>query len=155
MKSKFEIFIDTDILTQKLSKKNFQKESVFQKALNIFDHCYTSVINAAELFSECSGKRAADKVKTSLIEVGILGIPFRYSLRIAEMMKEIEKSKSGNTLRDALVLSMCAETKLPILTSNEMRYTKLAKKFKVKIISEELVRNYISPELIFKKAKIL
>lgn len=155
MKSKFEIFIDTDILTQCLLIKKLKKDSVFQKAIDTFDHCYTSVINAAELFSQYAGKKAAGELKRSLNAVSILGIPFRYSLSIAEIMREIEKSKSNNSLRDAVVLSMCMETRLPILTSNENRYKDLAKKFKVKIISEDLLRNNTSPELILKKAKIL
>ncbi len=155
MKSKFEIFLDTDILTQCLQIKRLKKDSVFQKATDTFDHCYTSVINAAELFSSCSGKKETDKLKRSLKDIGILGIPFRYSLSIAEMVREIENSKSNNSLRDAIVLSMCLETKLPILTSNENRYKDLAKKFKVKIICEDLLRNNTSPELILKKAKIL
>lgn len=155
MKSKFEIFLDTDILNQGLSVGKFKEDSVFQRSITLFDHCYTSVINAAELFSGFSGKRAAEKVKRSLIDVGVLGIPFRYSLKIADMMKVIEKFKTGNNIRDAVILAMCAETRLPILTSNESRYKELAKKFKVKIISEEIVRNNTSPELIFKKAKIL
>lgn len=155
MKSKFEVFLDTDILLQSLSVRKFKEDTVFKKSLVLFDHCYTSVINAAELFSGFSGKKASEKVKRSLVDVGILGIPFRYSISIADMMKATDKYGTGNNLRDAVILAMCAETRLPILTSNESRYKELAKKFKVKIISEETVRNNTSPELIFKKAKIL
>ena len=77
-------------------------------------------------------------MKRSLIDVGVLGIPFRYSLKIADMMKVIEKFKTGNNIRDAVILAMCAETRLPILTSNESRYKELAKKFKVKIIEKSI-----------------
>ncbi len=50
---------------------------------------------------------------------------------------------------------MCSETKLPLFTSNEIRYKELSKIFKVKLISKEIIITCNSPEMIFKKAKIL
>lgn len=50
---------------------------------------------------------------------------------------------------------MCSETKLPLLSSDELRYKDISKILKVKLISTEIVCNNNSPELIFKKAKIL
>lgn len=52
-------------------------------------------------------------------------------------------------------MALCAETKLPIFTSNEIRYKELSKIFKVKLISKEIIIASSSPEMIFKKAKIL
>jgi cell fate regulator YaaT (PSP1 superfamily) len=52
-------------------------------------------------------------------------------------------------------MSMCAETNLPVFTFNERRYKKLSAILKVKIIRKELVVKYNSPEMIYKKAKIL
>lgn len=50
---------------------------------------------------------------------------------------------------------MCSETKLPLFSSNELRYKDISKIFKVKLINKELILKSNSPEQIFKKAKIL
>lgn len=50
---------------------------------------------------------------------------------------------------------MCAETGLPLVTSKEERYKNISKFFKVKLINKEIIIAGDSPELIFKKAKIL
>lgn len=95
MKKKFEIFIDTDIFLEHLSLNNSDVISPLQKCRSLFDGCYTSVINASEIFSECSGKRAILKAKKSFVDIGIMGIPFRYSLKIGEVMKVIKKKEQG------------------------------------------------------------
>ena len=97
MKNKFEIFLDTDIFQEHLSKKNSKNDSLLKNCINLFDGCYTSVINVSEVFSEHSGKRKLSIAKKSIENVGILGIPFRYSLKIAEVMNVIKK-KSQETL---------------------------------------------------------
>ena len=91
MKNKFEIFIDTDILREHLFLKKNKNSSVLQKAIDIFDCCYTSVINASEIFSECHDEKMIVKAKKSLEKIGILGIPFRYSVKIGELVKVIKK----------------------------------------------------------------
>ena len=91
MKNKFEIFIDTDILREHLFLKRNKNSSVLQKAIDIFDGCYTSVINASEIFSECTDEKMLIKAKNSFEKIGILGIPFRYSVKIGELMKVIKK----------------------------------------------------------------
>ena len=50
---------------------------------------------------------------------------------------------------------MCLETKLPLFTSDEIRYKSLAEMLKVKIIDSNIIKNNSSPEIIFEKAKIL
>ena len=91
MKNKFEIFVDTDILWEHLFLKRSKDSSVLEKAIGIFDGCYTSVINASEIFSECSDEKMLFKAKNSFEKIGILGIPFRYSVKIGELMKVIKK----------------------------------------------------------------
>ncbi|MEP7147190.1 MAG: hypothetical protein ABI792_09305 [bacterium] len=97
MKSKFEIFLDTDILSEHLAKGSSGDESLLSKCLNMFDGCYTSVINASEIFSKFKNKGQTDKAKSLFNEVSILGIPFRYSLKIGEVL-EIIKKKIPETL---------------------------------------------------------
>lgn len=87
--------------------------------------------------------------------IGVLGIPFRYSVKIAEIMKTVKNKKTGNTYRDALLIAMCSETKLPLCTSKGKRYKDISKIFDVKIINTDLILKYDTPEAIFKKVKIL
>ena len=91
MKSKFEIFLDTDIFLSHLDKRSSGNESLLTKCLGMFDGCYTSVINASEIFSECKSPKAEDEAKRLFADVGILGIPFRYSLKIGKAMRIIKK----------------------------------------------------------------
>ncbi len=91
MKSKFEIFIDTDIFTDHISGKGTGDISLLQKCRTLFDGCYTSVINASEIFSDMTGKRKIDSAKIMFDEIGILGIPFRYSLKIGDVMNAVKK----------------------------------------------------------------
>jgi len=91
LKNKFEIFIDTDILWEHLFLKRNNNSSVLKKAIGTFDGCYTSVINASEIFSECPDEKTLIKAKNSFEKIGILGIPFRYSVKIGEFMKVIKK----------------------------------------------------------------
>ncbi|MEO8665206.1 MAG: hypothetical protein ABI462_06895 [Ignavibacteria bacterium] len=90
MKNKFEIFLDTDIFSDHL-KSNAVETTLLSRCLAIFDGCYTSVINASELFSECKSPKMIENTKKMFGNVGILGIPFRYSLKISEAMREIKK----------------------------------------------------------------
>lgn len=57
----------------------------------MFDGCYTSVINSSEIFSGCSDKNMLENAKRSFYGVGVLGIPYRYSFMIAEVMIQIKK----------------------------------------------------------------
>ncbi|MBK8551893.1 MAG: hypothetical protein IPL53_12825 [Ignavibacteria bacterium] len=88
-----KFFIDTGIFSDHLNVKRADEISLLEKTKSLFDGCYTSVINASEIFSECSGKRAILKAKTAFEDIGILGIPFRYSLKTGEVMKVIKKKE--------------------------------------------------------------
>ncbi len=154
MKGGYEIFLDTDIIAEHLKNLHVSDETLLQKCLQIFDRCYTSVINAAEIFSLCKDKKEIEKAKISMSEINILGIPFRYSPGIGEVIKTINKKISGNTIRDAIVIAMCMETKLPFFTSKRNRYKDIPEFFNIKFINREIIINNNSAELIFKKANI-
>jgi len=113
------------------------------------------VVNASEVFSICSSKKQIEIAKKSFFGVGVLGIPFRYSICSGEVLRKIKNKNLKNSFRDSLIISMCIETKLPLLTLNENIYKDLSNYFKVKLISKEIIIQNNSPEIIFKKAKIL
>ncbi|MEO6694822.1 MAG: hypothetical protein ABIY50_08760 [Ignavibacteria bacterium] len=133
---------------------NKSGESFLEKCLSLFE-CYTSVVNASEIFSRCSSKEEIEVAKKYFLGVSVLGIPFRYSVTAGEILKETEIKSNSSNLRDSLIMTMCVETKLPMITLNENRYIHLSERFNVKLISKEIIIQNNSPEIIFKKAKIL
>ncbi|MCY7361250.1 MAG: hypothetical protein LH629_04160 [Ignavibacteria bacterium] len=137
-----------------LSDTGKSEDSLLLKCLRLFD-CYTSVINASEIFSGCNGKVQTDSAKSSFYGTGVLGIPYKYSFTIAKVLKSIDKFKLENSYRDAVLVSICMETKLPFLTLNEKNYKEIFRINKVKFINKDLILQNNSPEIIFKKAKIL
>ncbi|MFZ1323232.1 MAG: hypothetical protein WAT71_16870 [Ignavibacteria bacterium] len=90
MKSKYEIFLDTDIILNESVDGTLQENDLLSKCLKLFV-CYTSVINASEIFSRCINKTELDNVKNFFSGINILGIPFRYSVKIGEILQLIKK----------------------------------------------------------------
>jgi len=112
------------------------------------------VINASEIFSGCTNRLMLDKAKHSFYGTGVLGIPYKYSIKAGEVMKQISRKSLKNNFRDAMVITMCSETKLPLFTLNDDRYSGLSKIFNIKLIKKEFIIQNNFPEVIFKKAKI-
>ncbi|MBL8008485.1 MAG: hypothetical protein JNJ56_13240 [Ignavibacteria bacterium] len=136
-----------------LSASAGRDESLLIKSLKLF-HCYTSVLNAAEIFSGCENKIQTEKAKNSFFGSSVLGIPYKYSLSSGEILRKIRQKKLKNTYRDALIVSLCKETNLPFLSLNAEKYRDLFRIFGIRTISRELIIHYKSPEEIFNKAKI-
>jgi hypothetical protein len=138
MKSEFEIFLDTDVYLKHLQGDD---DSVLLKCLSLFD-CYTSVINASEVFAECRTKEQEEKSKQAFFGSGVLGIPYKYSHTIGRLLKE------NVSYRDACVISILIETKLPIVsfTNTNSGY---AEKYGIKFIQPQAVQKYNTPQLIF------
>jgi predicted nucleic acid-binding protein len=154
LKSEFEVFLDTDIYLNHLSSGSKNSESLLLKCLKLFD-CYSSVLNASEIFYGCRGNRQLNNAKYSFYGTGMLGIPYKYSYKIAEVLKIIEKNNLHNSYRDAVITAVCSETKLPLVTLNEMKYKSLFKSSGLKLIKKDIIIRFSNPEIIFNKAKIL
>ncbi len=154
MKSRYEIFLDTDIYLNHLTKGKRLKGSLLLKSLALFD-CYSSVLNASEIFYGCENEQQLEKAKHSFYGTGVLGIPYKYSLTIADVLRNIESENLKNTFRDAVVTAICIETRLPMFTLNTKRYKNLFRIFKLKLISKDVIEKNNSSEIILNKAKIL
>ena len=144
MKSEFEVFLDTDIYLKHLYG---DKDSVLLKCLSLFD-CYTSVINASEVFAECTSKLQEENAKQAFFGSGVLGIPYRYSHTMGRLLKE------KVNYRDACVLTMLIETKLPFVSFTNKK-DEYSKKYGIKIIQPQLIQKYSTPQLILKKANLI
>jgi len=144
MKSEHEVFLDTDVYLKHLKGT---KDSVLLKSLSLFD-CYTSVINASEVFAECRNKDEIEKAKHSFYGTGVLGMPYKYSTTLGKLLKE------KVNFRDASVLAMLIETKLPIVSFTD-KYDEFAVCFGIKILKPQLIQKYKTPQIIFKKANLI
>lgn len=113
-KRKKQILVDTDILLDHLTYKG--EKSALIKLMEKYD-CFTSVINAIELYNAV---RSEDSkyVDMLLYSIKILGIHSRYALKIAEIAN---KSKNRN-LRDALVVGIAIENRIVLATFSAKKY---------------------------------
>ena len=142
MKSEFEVFLDTDVYLKHL---NGDEDSVLLKCLSLFD-CYTSVINASEVFAECETKEQEENAKQSFFGSGVLGVPYKYSHTIGKLLKQ------KVNYRDALMLTIVIETKLPVVSFINIKeeYQKeLIEKYGIKFIQPQIIQQYNTPQIIF------
>lgn len=144
--------MDTDVLRHNL--KQSDSSGIVKKCRESFE-CFTSVINASEIFEHCRTKSEIEKAKISFSGINILGIPFRYSLGISEIIKKIKKRRIRISLRDAVVMSVCIQARLPMLALNEKRYLKYSDIISLQLINKKLILHNSSSEEILRKAKII
>lgn len=112
-----EILIDTDVLLQHLQCRENEESDLLFLMQNMV--CFTTAINAAEIYFYCKNdneKEAADKLLNSL---KILGIHSRYALKI------YGKENKNNSVRSALTGVVADYNKLPVITYDVERYGKL------------------------------
>ncbi len=138
MKSEFEVFLDTDVYLKHLQGN---EDSVLLKCLSLFD-CYTSVINASEVFAKCETKEQEENAKQSFFGSGVLGIPYKYSHTIGKLLKD------NVNYREACVTAILIETKLPIVSFTNMK-SEYAEKYGIKIVRPHIIQQYNTPQLIF------
>jgi len=140
MKTEFEVFLDTDVYLKHLQG---DEDSVLLKCLSLFD-CYTSVINASEVFARCETKEQEEKAKQSFFGSGVLGIPYKYSHTIGRLIKD------KVNYRDACVITMILETKLPVVSFTDTALQdEYSKRFGIKFIQPQTIQKYNTPQLIF------
>jgi predicted nucleic acid-binding protein len=122
-----QFLIETDVLRDYLisAKSN---ESVLRKALAA-GVCYTTMLNAFELFRAAATEAERDAVMRVLMVVRVLGFNARFAENFAKITQEIE-TKTGAILseREAMIVGMASASKLSILTEEHFdRYTSFAR----------------------------
>lgn len=114
METKIEFLVETDILLEHLTN-NKSTQSFLEKAMTR-GICFTTVINASELFFAASNETERKGVEDLLTSLKILGINSRYSLKISKFFNKVA------TTRDAIMCTVAEINKLPILTLENDRY---------------------------------
>jgi predicted nucleic acid-binding protein len=110
-----EYLIDTDILVEHLTNVNYKELSILE-SLMINGICFTTVLNASEIFFLSVNEEQFKNVKSLLSALKILGIHSRYSLNISDFFNKV----AG--VRDALMCVTAKTNRLTIVTLNENRY---------------------------------
>ncbi|MCX7875671.1 MAG: PIN domain-containing protein [Melioribacteraceae bacterium] len=124
MNKKVEFLIETDIILLHLLQDDISYLSELEIAM-INGDCFTSVINATEIYFNNYNEEEKKSVDAVLNSLKVLGIHSRYSLNISEFFNKVA------TPRDAIICSLAKFNKLPILTYEFDRY----KNSGIKIIS--------------------
>lgn len=78
--------------------------------------CFTTVINASELFLMVKRKKDIENVKSALSALHVIGIHSRYSLSVNSFQKYVK------TTRDALIMVVAIQNKISIVTNNKKRF---------------------------------
>ncbi len=128
-----QYLVETDVLAEYLVAAPGER-SLLREALR-YSVCYTTMLNALELFRAARGIEGRAAVLQLLHLVRVLGFNFRTAETYAELAEEIEM-KTGAVLtdRDLMVIGMARASKLAILTRS--RYQCFRDTNSVEVFSE-------------------
>lgn len=110
--------LETDILIDYLT---FNKSGSLPFLLILMQKgiCFTSVLNASELFMLAKSNFEKEKVRDLLNSINVLGLHSRYSLLIPNCINKF------SNIRDALFYILAEQNKLVILSLKPEKYTGL------------------------------
>ncbi len=111
------VLIETDVLTDFLLSP---ERSLLRKAFTLAP-CYTTVINAAELFSAVRDEREREAVQALLSGLRVIGLSARYAATIGETAREVKQKGFEISERDAIVIGTAVAARLPVLTEKWTR----------------------------------
>jgi predicted nucleic acid-binding protein len=110
-----KFLLDTDILIEYLTFKSSSHEpfllTLMQKGV-----CFTSVLNASELFMLAKTGIEKEKVRDLLNAINVLGLHARYSLSISNCIDNFKN------IRDALFYVLAEQNRLIIVSLNPHKY---------------------------------
>ncbi len=103
------VLIETDVLCDFLVARN----SCLRKVLGLYP-CYTTVINASELFAIGKDDAERNAMMALLSGIRVLGLHPKYALKIGEIARN--NRARGMKERDAIVIGTAIASRLPIVT---------------------------------------
>jgi hypothetical protein len=113
-----KFLLETDVLFEYLV---FNRPSEKPSLLTLMQKgiCFTSVLNATELFILTKSEYQKNKVRDLLNAIKVLGLHSRYSLLITDYRNNF------NNIREALFYILAEQNKLVIVSLNPERYSGL------------------------------
>ena len=113
-----KFLVDTDVLVKYLVLKESGKTTslidLMQKGI-----CFTSVLNASELFMLAKSDYQKEKARDVLNALKVLGLHSRYSLSIPNCMNRFDN------IRDSLFYILAEQNRLTIVSLNPNKYSGL------------------------------
>ncbi len=110
-----KFLLETDILIEYLTFNNSGSKpfplKLMQKGI-----CFTSVLNASELFMAAKTDFEKEKVRDLLNAINVLGLHARYSLSISNCIDNFKN------IRDALFYVLAEQNRLIIVSLNPHKY---------------------------------
>lgn len=110
-----ELLIETDLMIEHLTTKDSFLKSGLETAMEKYV-CFTTVLNASELFFYAETEVEKEAVKKILTALKVLGIHSRYSLAVSEFAGKVAN------VRDAIFCATAKINKITILTNNPDKY---------------------------------
>ena len=115
--------VDTDIILDHLVGPpvpgRLVKPSLLRRVMTQF-FCYTTVFNAAELFSICKSKAERSVVEDVMASMKVLGLNGKSAKNVG---LHISQSRTGRVVDvGSLVAGVCLESRLPLLAASGSRY---------------------------------
>ena len=118
MKKIPKYLLETDVLLEYLVLYEFDKESYLIKLMQK-GICFTSVLNASELFMFANSDYEKEKVRDLLNALKVLGSHSRYSVSIPNCMNNFKN------IREALLYILAEQNRLSIVSLNPEKYSGL------------------------------
>ena len=112
-----QFLIETDILNDYLTHRSSDGEPSLLRQALAQATCYTTMINAMELFASATDQKSRDATMNLLMVVRVLGFSARYAEPFAALGKQIEQEKKlVLSQRELMILAMAETSKLTIVT---------------------------------------
>lgn len=112
-----QFLIETDILNDYLMHRSSDGEPSLLRQALAQATCYTTMINAMELFASATDQKSRDAVMNLLMVVRVLGFSARYAEPFAALGKRIEQEKNlVLSQRELMILAMAEISKLTVVT---------------------------------------
>ena len=92
-----QFLIETDILNDYLMHRSSDGEPSLLRQALAQATCYTTMINAMELFASATDQKSRDATMNLLMVVRVLGFSARYAEPFAALGKQIEQEKKTGT----------------------------------------------------------
>lgn len=120
-----KIVVDSSIIADHLITE--QDESIL-RGLSKEYFCYTTVFNAIELFAVSKSLKETQAIEDALSAMKVLGINSKSAKNIATVVSSTSRDFSS------LIAGVCIESKLPILTLNPKRFSRIKNLQVVKVL---------------------
>ena len=132
-----KVVVDTDLILSHVMQE--EGASLLRKAMNMF-FCYTTVFNAIEAFSVAGSEKEIKAIDDAMSALKVLGLNGKSAKGIGKTISTL-KTPSGD-IYPVLMAGICIESKLPILTMNPGRFSRIKH---IRLINARLLDRYSTP----------